>query len=331
MTRPDSLVRLYILGKLPPSINAFVKNFPDRELSGEFYKKVAFDKPGKVVKRGDRDIQVQFLSWFDWKNNWKLSHARVFFCNLNSLTEYKEIDRIFDLNANCSGLAKYPQTVIGLLKHPVRVPDTERIRLKTNQCIAYHEIPYDDFEALTDTLYSLIDQCAKSNFALLKICCIGSERKTEQIRGYVEGKFSTNYLPTLGVDITTKNLNLHGLLMRIIVIDTAEQEFFGKLRPSYYRGANGALIFVDPEDQQSCKQVKKWHTELRSVEPDRTIPINLVGILSEKAENTTNKKDELQDLTKELNMEYYEIWPNKKVTFSTVFKDLVTQILQQWS
>lgn len=82
------------------------------------------------------------------------------------------------------------------------------MRLKNNQCIAYHEIPYGDFEALADTLSSLIDKCANSTFALLKICCTGSERKTELVRAYAEGKFTTNYLPTIGVDITTKNLNL---------------------------------------------------------------------------------------------------------------------------
>ncbi|MFX1285146.1 MAG: Rab family GTPase [Promethearchaeota archaeon] len=322
MTQPDSLVRLYLLGTIPPTAKTFLKNFPDRELSGEFYKMVGFDKPGKVVKCGGRDIQVQFL---DWRNKWKLSHARVYFYNLNSRFGYKEIDRVFDLNANCSGLAKYPQTVIGLLKTPVRVTNAERMRLKNNQCIAYHEIPYGDFESLADTLSSLIDKCANSTFALLKICCTGSERKTELVRAYAEGKFSTNYLSTIGVDITTKILNLYGLIIKIIIMDTAEQEFFRKLRSSYYHGANGALIFINHEEKSRRNQVKAWHTEFRSVVPDSNVPINLVVI---QAKNTTK---ELKDLAEELEMGYNEIRPNRGDTLSTVFENLIKKILQQWS
>ena len=41
---------------------------------------------------------------------------------------------------------------------------------------------------------------------LLKICIIGipDELKTRMVRRYAEGKLITDYLPSLGVDITTK-------------------------------------------------------------------------------------------------------------------------------
>jgi len=44
---------------------------------------------------------------------------------------------------------------------------------------------------------------------LLKICIIGSpdELKTRMTRTFAVGKFTTHYLPTLGVDITTKQTN----------------------------------------------------------------------------------------------------------------------------
>jgi GTPase SAR1 family protein len=43
---------------------------------------------------------------------------------------------------------------------------------------------------------------------VLKICSTGSYLvgKTSLIRRYAENKFDTNYIPTLGVDITTKRI-----------------------------------------------------------------------------------------------------------------------------
>ncbi|MHA2075853.1 MAG: Rab family GTPase, partial [Candidatus Hodarchaeales archaeon] len=77
------------------------------------------------------------------------------------------------------------------------------------------------------------------------ICAIGSSdlEKTTLIRRFAEGKFTTNYLPTLGVDITTKKIQVDDNNIKLILVDTAGQEFFGKLRPSYYRGASACTIF----------------------------------------------------------------------------------------
>ena len=49
-----------------------------------------------------------------------------------------------------------------------------------------------------------------TNEYLLKICAIGSGAvgKTSLIRRFAEGKFTRNYLPTLGVDITTKKIQI---------------------------------------------------------------------------------------------------------------------------
>ena len=89
------------------------------------------------------------------------------------------------------------------------------------------------------------------NEYLLKICAIGSGSvgKTSLIRRFAEGKFTTNYLPTLGVDITTKKIEVDNNNVKLILVDTAGQEFFGKLRPSYYRGASACAIFFSLNDR----------------------------------------------------------------------------------
>ena len=92
---------------------------------------------------------------------------------------------------------------------------------------------------------------------LLKICAIGSGSvgKTSLIRRFAEGKFTTNYLPTLGVDITTKRIEIQDNIVKLILVDTAGQEFFGKLRPSYYRGASACLILFALNEKSSYDSI----------------------------------------------------------------------------
>jgi small GTP-binding protein len=104
-----------------------------------------------------------------------------------------------------------------------------------------------------------------TNEYLLKICAIGSGNtgKTIFIRAFAENKFDTNYLPTLGVDITTKRITVDDNPVKLILVDTAGQEFFGKLRPSYYRGASAVLIFCNINDRNSIVEIPNWIKEYR--------------------------------------------------------------------
>jgi len=125
---------------------------------------------------------------------------------------------------------------------------------------------------------------------LLKICVIGSGnvQKTEIIRKYAEGKFDGNYLPTLGVDITTKKIRIKGIYLKLIIVDTAGQEFFGKLRPNYYRGASGALIFCNLNDRESIESIPAWLKEFKKHIPSPNIPISIVVVINQQ-EKTIKK------------------------------------------
>jgi len=125
---------------------------------------------------------------------------------------------------------------------------------------------------------------------LLKIVALGSNdaQKTKIIRKYAEDKFDGNYMPTLGVDITTKKISLEKTHIKLIIVDTAGQEFFGKLRPNYYRGASGAMIFCDLYNRQSIESIPIWLKEFKKHIPSQNIPISIVVVIDQK-EKTTKK------------------------------------------
>ncbi|MFX0170361.1 MAG: Rab family GTPase [Candidatus Hodarchaeota archaeon] len=146
------------------------------------------------------------------------------------------------------------------------------------------------------------------NDYLLKICAIGSGSvgKTSLIRRFAEGKFETNYLPTLGVDITTKKIQVDKNQIKLILVDTAGQEFFGKLRPSYYRGASACLIMFALNDKNSFENVPDWLAEFRKHIPDPSIPIALAGNKKDLVDKRQVTADEGEMMAKTHGMTYKE-------------------------
>ncbi len=163
---------------------------------------------------------------------------------------------------------------------------------------------------------------------LLKICAIGSGSvgKTSLIRRFAVGKFETNYLPTLGVDITTKKLELDGTIVKLILVDTAGQEFFGKLRPSYYRGASACLIMFALDDKDTFDQVPNWLSEFRKHIPDANIPIALAGNKKDLVEKRKVSVEEGNIMAKNYNMFYYE---TSAKTGGTEIDDIFVELTKQ--
>ncbi len=167
---------------------------------------------------------------------------------------------------------------------------------------------------------------------LLKICAIGSGSvgKTSLIRRFAEGKFTTNYLPTLGVDITTKQIQVDANNVKLILVDTAGQEFFGKLRPSYYRGASACLIMFALNEKPSYVAIPDWLAEFRKHIPDSSVPIALAGNKKDLTDQRQISTDEAHKLAKEYDMTYYET--SAKLGGSEIeeiFVGLTKQVLQK--
>ncbi|MFW9778677.1 MAG: Rab family GTPase [Candidatus Heimdallarchaeota archaeon] len=114
---------------------------------------------------------------------------------------------------------------------------------------------------------------------ILKICSAGSYQvgKTSLIRRYAENTFSEDYLPTLGVDITTKRIIVDGKPIKLILMDTAGQEMFGNIRKSYFDGAAGCLIVYDITRRESFDSLDRWVADFRSNKGRETTPIVIIG------------------------------------------------------
>ena len=114
-----------------------------------------------------------------------------------------------------------------------------------------------------------------------KICLLGqfSVGKTSLIRRFVDGKFSDDYLSTIGVNISRKQLQLNrpgnqaGLTL--LIWDLAGGEKFSAMFQSYYRGAAGAIVVGDLTRPETLTSISDCVQTFWSVCP--AAPVVVVG------------------------------------------------------
>ncbi len=162
---------------------------------------------------------------------------------------------------------------------------------------------------------------------LLKICIIGTpnELKTKMNRAFCGYQTDDTTQLCLGVEILIKQIQVTGNNIKLILVDTSGKDFFGKNRPSYYRGASAAIITFAKEDRTSFKAVKDWYKEFKRYIPESSVPIALVGFITESETVTTA---EGQNLADELRVLYYESKPTDKKTVETICHDLIIEVLR---
>ncbi|MFX1511257.1 MAG: Rab family GTPase [Promethearchaeota archaeon] len=164
---------------------------------------------------------------------------------------------------------------------------------------------------------------------LFKIVAVGSGGvgKTSLIRRFAEGKFSESYLPTLGVDITTKIIDFGERgMVKLICVDTAGQEYFGRLRPTYYRGANGAMVVFDLTKEKTFTAVPKWLNELKpNVRGD--IPLVLIGNKEDLIDQRDISDDLIEKFAKEHNMPFFLTSAKAGKNVNAIFSYLAEAIL----
>ena len=173
------------------------------------------------------------------------------------------------------------------------------------------------------------DNQVATNELVLKICSIGSYYvgKTSLIRRFADWKFSTNYLPTIGVDYTIKRIIVSNKKVKLLLADTAGQEAFGKIRSSYYTGSLGCIVVFALNDRKSFNEVPNWIREYRSKVNSHSIVV-LVGNKNDLINDQVISLEEAQSMAKKFNILYYEtsaLWGGPEII--EIFHTLASNIL----
>lgn len=109
--------------------------------------------------------------------------------------------------------------------------------------------------------------------------------KTSLVRVFATGKFERNYIPTLGVNILTKDVNFKNLKVTLVIWDLAGQGFMDNVRAQYYTGAQAAIMVYDITKDSTLNGILPWNEECKKFAPNillKTVVGNKVDLVSER-------------------------------------------------
>ncbi|ORY98214.1 putative ras small monomeric GTPase Rab6 [Syncephalastrum racemosum] len=100
--------------------------------------------------------------------------------------------------------------------------------------------------------------------------------KTSLITRFMYDSFDATYQATIGIDFLSKTMYLEDRTVRLQLWDSAGQERFRSLIPSYIRDSSAAVVVYDISNRNSFLNTDKWVEDVRAERGSEAVVI-LVG------------------------------------------------------
>ncbi|MFX0005688.1 MAG: Rab family GTPase [Promethearchaeota archaeon] len=145
------------------------------------------------------------------------------------------------------------------------------------------------------------------NFKVV-VCGDPGVGKTSTILRYTEDAFTRTYIPTLGVNISEKNVEINKIKIKLIIWDIAGQIKFEAMRRHFYKGAEAVIFIFDLTNRKSFESILNWYKDVER---------NIIHIQDEILGFILGNKEDLSDqraisfeesslMAQRLNLEYVE-------------------------
>ncbi|MBD3228928.1 MAG: GTP-binding protein [Candidatus Lokiarchaeota archaeon] len=105
----------------------------------------------------------------------------------------------------------------------------------------------------------------EKSFYKFKILIVGDAGvgKTSIVLRYTNRAFRRSYIPTLGVNITEKTVQLENEAARFVIWDIAGHSKYQMMRNHYYEGANGVFLVFDLTRRDSFDNLSDWYQDVK--------------------------------------------------------------------
>jgi len=157
--------------------------------------------------------------------------------------------------------------------------------------------------------FSLEEKSVKKKLKI-KVTVIGTGGvgKTSLIQKFTQGTFQTDYIKTIGAQLTNYKTEIDGYRIELIFWDIAGQDDFHFLRPSFYRASKAAIIVYSLEEndlgERSFDHITSWYEDIKKYCGE--IPVVIFANKVDLINVQSLDKVKIQNLVKEQNfLGYY--------------------------
>ncbi|KAI4878447.1 hypothetical protein NFI96_016079 [Prochilodus magdalenae] len=131
---------------------------------------------------------------------------------------------------------------------------------------------------------------------VFKVVLIGESGvgKSNLLSRFTKNEFNHDSRTTIGVEFSTRTVQLNSLTIKAQIWDTAGLERYRAITSAYYRGAVGALLVYDISKHLTYESAERWLKELYD-HADPHIVVMLVGNKSDLASIRSVPTEDAQD------------------------------------
>ena len=146
--------------------------------------------------------------------------------------------------------------------------------------------------------------------------------KTTIISRIMDNPYNEVYEPSIGVDFMSKNIKYKGQNVKLQMWDTAGQEKYKGLIPSYVRNSSIVFVVYDISVKTSFDNIPKWLTFIRTIENTSLILCGNKIDLS----NREVKKEEGEVLAKKEGIPFFEVSAKTGDNIKNMFYNVVSEL-----
>ena len=151
------------------------------------------------------------------------------------------------------------------------------------------------------------DKRLRFNYKIV-VCGDPGVGKTSTILRFTDHAFMQTYIPTLGVSISEKSIQVQDDHVNLILWDIAGQSKFELMRRHFYKGLEAVILIFDLTNRKSFESIQNWYNDIkRNVVPSEEL---LNGFILGNKEDLDSERnitsEEAFGIAKELDLEYLE-------------------------
>ncbi|XP_059424471.1 ras-related protein Rab-25-like [Carassius carassius] len=162
---------------------------------------------------------------------------------------------------------------------------------------------------------------------VFKVVLIGESGvgKSNLLSRFTKNEFNHDSRTTIGVEFSTRTVQLNGLTIKAQIWDTAGLERYRAITSAYYRGAVGALLVYDISKHLTYESAERWLKELYD-HADPHMVVMLVGNKTDLAAVRSVPTEDAKDFAEKNGLLFMETSALGSVNVEAAFNTVLTEI-----